>query len=101
MPAVHDPASPHPGPAPITRPGRNRGVIAGALLFLACAAACSLPVLLAGGVALSAGAFFTAGEGIALTVLAANAVAGGLLWMRRRRSQARSSDCRCGGGCGC
>jgi hypothetical protein len=49
------------------------------MLFLACAAACSLPALLAGGAALLAGAFLTRGEGIALAVLAM----GALVWRKR------------------
>lgn len=104
MSTVHDhtPTPPTAASTPNTpRPTSTakRGVIAGALLFLACAAACSLPVLLAGGVAVSAGAFFTGGEGIAVAVLALSAVVGGLLWMRRRRAQASGASCGCGGGC--
>jgi membrane protein implicated in regulation of membrane protease activity len=76
--------------------------VTGALVVLACAAACSLPVLLAGGAALGLGAFLSGGSGVALAVVAVAALIAGSAWRRRRsRAPHHQPAGACGGGCDC
>jgi hypothetical protein len=75
----------------------RKGLLAAAVLFVGCAAACSLPLLLAGGVAIGAGALFSGAGTIAAALLFATAVIGVLLWRRRSQNPGEA----CGGNCGC
>jgi hypothetical protein len=78
---------------------QRKGVLAGIAVFLACAAACSLPLIAAGGLAAGVGAFLAGGEAVALgVVLAVGTVVGVALWLRRRRPAAAVA---CGTGCSC
>ena len=76
----------------------------GALMVLACAAACSLPLLLAGGAAIGAavgaGALLS-GAGALAAVLLVTAVLGGLVWLRRRHARPARARGTCAGGCDC
>jgi len=84
----------HPSPA------AKKGLLAGVVLFLACAAACSLPVLLAGGAAISAGALFSGADTVAVALLGTTALTGALVWRLRRR-RAQNTGHACGSNCGC
>jgi hypothetical protein len=80
----------------------KKGLLAAAVLFVACAAACSLPLLLAGGAAIGAGAatgagLFSGAGTIAAALLFATAFIGVLLWRRRSQNPGEA----CGGNCGC
>jgi hypothetical protein len=78
----------------------KKGVLAGVVLFVACAAACSLPLLLAGGAAISLGALFSGADSIAAVLVGITALIGALWWVRRRAQRA-GGFCGCGDGCGC
>jgi hypothetical protein len=77
------------------------GVIAGAGALLACAVACSLPLLLAGGAAVTVTSLASGAEMIACGALLLTVLVGGGLWLRRRRARAAGTGCGCGGSCGC
>jgi hypothetical protein len=83
--------------------GRTRSVLAGIGIAVACAVACSLPLIAAGGLAAGVGAFLAGGEAIALGVVAlVGVLVAAALWVRRRRAAAmtaRDAGCGCGGGC--
>ena len=76
----------------------KKGALAGIGLFLACAIACSLPLVAAGGLAAGLGAFLAGGDAVALGVLLlVGAVVAGGMWLRGRRA----GSAGCGDGCGC
>ncbi len=79
----------------------RKGAFAGAAVVVACAVACSLPLIAAGGLAAGVGAFLAGSEAVALgVVLLVAAVVSGAIWWRRRRAAAAAADgCGCGGGC--
>ena len=79
----------------------KKGLLAGVVLFVACAAACSLPLLLAGGAAISFGALFSGADAIAAVLIGLTALIGALWWVHRRRAQQAGGTCGCGGSCGC
>lgn len=102
-PTVHD----H-GPTGTTGRANRTGVLAGIGIAMACAVACALPLIAAGGLVAGVGAFLTGGEGIALGVVAlVTALVAGALWVRRRRATAASrvgqtgcdTSCGCSGAC--
>lgn len=68
------------------------GRLAAGLAMLACVAACSLPLLVSGGIAAGVGALVTDSLVVAVVVLATSALAAAI-WWRRRRDAAP--------GCGC
>jgi membrane protein implicated in regulation of membrane protease activity len=77
------------------------GLLAGVVLFVACAAACSLPLLLAGGAAIGVGAFFSGTGALAGVLLGVTALMGALLWLSRRRARTVEDTGGCGRNCGC
>lgn len=85
--------------APSRAGGRMR---AGLGIALACALACSLPLVVGGAAVAGAGAALTGALGAALVLLGVSAA--GIVWYaRRRRSDAvlpSAGACGCGGGCG-
>lgn len=103
VPANHD------LPPARTSPTRRRGVLAGAGIVLACAVACSLPLIAAGGFAAGAGALVMGGEAVVLGVVALlTAVVASGMWLRRRRqpglgglASAGAPEPEDAGGCGC
>jgi len=98
--SIHDSAVSHGATEPVagrlvssrTRP-RHRGVIGAVLLFLGCAAACSLPLLMAAGAAAGLGAFLSGARGIGLAVLVLLAGATTTLLWRRRAGATTSCGC--------
>ncbi|MFC7530498.1 hypothetical protein [Actinoplanes sp. GCM10030250] len=93
---------PSPIPVLIDNAPPRRTQITGALAILACAACCTLPLLIAAGLLTGAGAAFL--EQTLLAVAAGlAALALGMWWLHRRRSTKRASaSCRCASTtCGC
>lgn len=90
-------------PALPTGPLARRGALATGAVLVACAVACSLPLLVGGGVLASVGAFAGGAQAAGLALLAAAAL-GAVWWVRRRRARSTESDtsssCGCGGACG-
>lgn len=86
-------------------PTAKRGALAGIGVVIACAVACSVPLIAAGGLVAGAGAILAGGEAVALGVVAVvGAVVAGAIWVRRRRAAAAAaaesaSACGCGGAC--
>ncbi|WP_315092978.1 hypothetical protein [uncultured Cellulomonas sp.] len=92
-PITHDHATTTPG-------AKKRGLLAGTGIAVACAVACSLPLIAAGGLAAGVGAFLAGGEAVAVgVVLAVGGLVGVAVWMRRRRAAAASTACDTGCGC--
>lgn len=97
-PTIHDHR------APSTKAPVKKGVLTGIGIAVACAVACSLPLIAAGGLAAGVGAFLAGGEAVALGVVAiVGVLIGAALWVRRRRAaeatDACDTGCGCGGGC--
>ncbi len=86
-------------------PNARKGALAGIGVVLACAIACSIPLIAAGGLVAGIGAFLTGGEAVALGVVAVvGALVTTAIWVRRRRAAAvaaaeGASACGCGGAC--
>ncbi|MDQ0371766.1 hypothetical protein [Cellulomonas humilata] len=69
-------------------------------VVVACAVACSLPLLAGAGVLASVAAFTTGFGWVAVALLVLAGAAATTWWVRRRRQQAAAASCECGGGCG-
>ncbi|MEV6299242.1 hypothetical protein AB0M02_07535 [Actinoplanes sp. NPDC051861] len=88
-----------PGPPPVDSGLPRRSQITGALAVFACAACCTLPLLIAAGLLTGAGAGIL--EKTLLAVAAGLAALALTMWWLHRRRSAQPS-CRCGNtGCGC
>ncbi|MEP7055051.1 MAG: hypothetical protein ABI912_07355 [Actinomycetota bacterium] len=79
---------------------RNKARIAATLTAIACAAACAVPLLIAGGVTAGLGALFTDSDLLGPALLAATA-AGGFVWWQRKRAGASKAAAAAGSGDGC
>lgn len=95
-PTMHDHTTTTP-----TSGAKKKGLLAGIGIAVACAVACSLPLIAAGGLAAGVGAFLAGGEAVAIgVVLVVGALVGAALWVRRRGAAAASNTCYTGCGCG-
>jgi len=101
----HDPQSLHQLGAPPPKSSKSKGPLAAGLVMLACVAACTLPLLLAGGLAAGVSALFTDSDIVAPVILGATG-AGAIWWWQRKKSAAKTAaaspgggSCGCGGGC--
>jgi predicted lipid-binding transport protein (Tim44 family) len=89
---------------PAPKPRTSKGLLAAGLAMLACLAACTLPLLLAGGLAAGLGALFNSWNVAAVMILVATA-GGAVIWQRRKQTTSRAAAatgaiCGCeGGGC--
>ena len=70
-------------------------------IVVACAVACSLPLLAGAGVLASVAAITTGFGWAALALLALTAATATAWWVRRRRLAAAAASCECGGNDGC
>ena len=71
------------------------------LAMFACVAACTLPLLVTGGLVAGLGALFTDSKLLGPLVLGVTGVAALMWWQRRRAAATRTAagSCGCGGGC--
>jgi len=107
---VSAPLSHAPAPTTPAKTARTGGIAAAAIL-LACAAACSLPLIIGAGALSGIGAFLAGGPIIGIILIAVAAAATGWWFLRRaaktrRTAQAvatapgdEATSCDCGGGC--
>ena len=95
----------HQGTNKTVSPTARKGALAGIGVVIACAIACSIPLIAAGGVVAGIGAFLAGGGAVALGIVAVvGAVVTAAVWVRRRRTAAvaaadGASACGCGGAC--
>jgi hypothetical protein len=81
------------------KPTKGKGSLAAGLAMLTCVAACTLPVLLTGGLAAGLGALFNNWNVAAAIVLVATAGAA-VIWRRRKQTTTRAATTT-SGSCGC
>jgi hypothetical protein len=81
------------------KPRTGKGSLAAGLAVLACVAACTLPVLVTGGLAAGLGALFNNWNVAAAIILVATAGAA-VIWRRRKQTASRAATAA-GGSCGC
>jgi hypothetical protein len=93
-------ALPEIGRQPPRKPKRNKGSLAMALGMLVCVAACTLPLLLAGGLVAGVAAL-TDWDAVALIILIATGGGAVVWWQRKRAAAARGVAAGGPNGCGC
>ena len=84
-----------------TTPTTAKGGLAIIGVVVACAVACSLPLLAGAGILASVAAFTTGFGWVAVALLVPAGAAATAWWVRRRRQPAGAASCECGGSCGC
>jgi hypothetical protein len=84
---------------PQPKPRTSKGSLAAGLALLACVGACTLPLLLAGGLAAGLSALFNSWNVAAVMSLVATA-GGVVVWRRRKQTTGRAATAT-GGSCGC
>ncbi|BCB75068.1 hypothetical protein GCM10022251_35650 [Phytohabitans flavus] len=93
----------HAPPPAVDNAPPARSKVTGALAALACAACCTLPLLIAAGVLTGAGAAIARNALIAIAAVLATAALG-MWWLHRRRSAGSAAAARGGcadGNCAC
>jgi mercuric ion transport protein len=107
---VSAPLSHAPAPATPAKTARTGGIAAGAIL-LACAAACSLPLIIGAGALSGIGAFLAGGQIIGIVLIAVAVAATGWWFLRRAAKKRRTAhtaadaqageatSCDCGAAC--